>query len=75
MAWTTARWMRVVRPRKETILIGKQAKRKAVGLPGSGLAERGRGIIQELVRGKQAYIDEEIAGGARTKEARARTEE
>jgi hypothetical protein len=75
IAWTLARWVRVVRPRKETILIGKEAKKKAVGLTGSGSRERGGRDIQELVRGKEAYIDEKIAGGARAKKARARTEE
>lgn len=67
VAWTLARWIRVVRPRKETILIGKEAKKKATGQNGRGTWVSGGGQIQERVLGKEAHIN--------VKKVRSRIEE
>lgn len=58
IARTLARWIRVVRPRKETILIGKEAKKKAAGRTGRGMWIPGGRQMQELFLGRQALINE-----------------
>ena len=75
IAWTLATWIRVVRPRKETILIGKEAKKKAAGQTWRNTQVLGGGQIQELVLGKEAYISEGNAVGAGVKKVRPRIEE
>jgi hypothetical protein len=75
IAWTLARWIRVVRPRKETILIGKEAKKRAVGLTGRASWARGGGHIQELFLGKESYLNEKSLSGSGAKKARNRIEE
>jgi len=75
IALTLARWIQVVRPRKEAILIGKEAKKKAAGQTWRDTRVLGGVQIQELVLGKEAHISEGNTVGAGVKKVRPRIEE
>lgn len=75
IAWTLWRWIRAVRPKKRTIIVGKGAKRKAARLTGRCLWGKSKEQILGSSPGREAYIDEENTLGATTKRAGARLEE
>lgn len=75
IAWTLERWIRAVRPKKKTIMIGKEAKMKAAEPTGRGLWWKSGGQIQEYFPDMEAYIYGRNAAGARVERARTRLEE
>ncbi len=68
VALTLARWIRVVRPKKNMILVENEAKRKAAGLTRSGQVLR-------FSPDNEAPFDGRLVLGSRMKKAKVRIEE